>query len=319
MAQFSLSLVFILILCFIHAGVSVPIDSVIDDLGELAKLSPFAELASFDELDSLDDLAFINEPASLAKQAPLDEPAPFDEPTLLVEPIKPFIKNAVKNPTSLNSLNEATPSKTFSASWPRVSTSDYISVANNRIVPKIIGPLKQFTLSAWVKDLRSKPTDSPMYWSYYTRDNKLAFYLQSHSGNYYVGLLNDDVTCPHPFTIYKEWHHIAVSWFSYSGSIAVYLDGERLACDKAVMKTGATIPAGYSHRMMLGVSQNASGVPVALCFTGDMAYVNMYSGGTWEENDIQKLMEHPTEHLGDILAWDQDKLTLHGAVTITEE
>jgi len=211
---------------------------------------------------------------------------------------------------------DTTNNQRFAVIFPGQNLSGYISnvAPSTNILPTILPSLKQFTLVAWIKD---ETPDDTTYMSYITQDNKAALYIQSYHqhDHYKITILNQHVKCQKPFHILEDWHHIALSWVSYGGAVAIYLDGKILNCDRADFNNGSTIPTGYGHRMQLGTGQDTAAGDT---FSGEMAYVNMFSWVMFDEEVIQRMMEGPTESTGDILAWDQDKLALNGGVTVRE-
>ncbi|XP_065058048.1 sushi, von Willebrand factor type A, EGF and pentraxin domain-containing protein 1-like [Rhopilema esculentum] len=177
--------------------------------------------------------------------------------------------------------------------------------------------LSQLTVAFWMRtsDLNSKGTPLSYANTHNGKIDDNAFVLTDYSS---FDLTINNVTANLGFSANDgEWHHIAVTWSSATGTWIAYKDGAELKRSTAAFQQGQVI--GKGGLFVVGEEQDEIGgsfTPTE-SFFGDMSQLNVWKR-VLSANEIYDLTMSCKHTAGDVLAWADFSEQSHGNIIKTE-
>ena len=108
-----------------------------------------------------------------------------------------------------------------------------------------------------------------------------------------------------------QWHHIAVTWESASGTWNAYKDGVKVRSSSTPFQSGEVIRGGGI--LVIGQEQDdlGGGFNTEENFIGDLSQLNLWDN-VLSENYIYNLAFTPEGDSGNVAAWSDFRQSLHG-------
>ncbi|XP_041843998.1 neuronal pentraxin-1 isoform X2 [Melanotaenia boesemani] len=166
------------------------------------------------------------------------------------------------------------------------------------------------TLCLWMKAGVGPGLGTPFSYSAPGQANELVLI---EWGNNPIELLIDDkaVTLPLSLTDGK-WHHVCVTWTTRDGHWEAYQDGVQRGSGTNLSPWHAIKPGGV---FILGQEQDTLGgrFDATQSYVGEMSDVHMWSH-VLSASDIYSLASCGSHLRGDVIAWSETEMELHGGV-----
>ncbi|KAM7420924.1 hypothetical protein PAMA_015231 [Pampus argenteus] len=133
-------------------------------------------------------------------------------------------------------------------------------------------------------------------------------------GNNPIELLIDDKSVPLPLSLSDgKWHHVCVTWTTRDGHWEAYQDGVQRGSGINLSPWHPIKPGGV---FIMGQEQDTLGgrFDATQSFVGEMADLHMWSH-VLSASDIYSLASCGSHLRGDVIAWSETEVELHGGVT----
>ncbi|XP_053182941.1 neuronal pentraxin-1 [Scomber japonicus] len=194
---------------------------------------------------------------------------------------------------------------TFQISFPMRTNYMY-----GRVKRTLLQEIFALTLCLWIKAGVGPGLGTPFSYSAPGQSNELVLI---EWGNNPMELLIDDkaVTLPLSLTDGK-WHHVCVTWSTRDGHWEAYQDGVQRGSGINLSPWHPIKPGGV---FVLGQEQDTLGgrFDATQSFVGEMSDVHMWSN-VLSASDIYSLASCGSHLRGDIIAWSETEVELHGGV-----
>ncbi|XP_028326685.1 neuronal pentraxin-2-like [Gouania willdenowi] len=182
---------------------------------------------------------------------------------------------------------------------------------HGRVRRTLLQEIFALTLCMWIKAGSAPGLGTPFSYSAPGQSNELVLI---EWGNNPLELLIDDKAVTLPLTLSDgKWHHICVTWSTRDGHWEAYQDGTQRGSGMNLSPWHPIKPGGV---FILGQEQDTLGgrFDAAQSFVGEMSEVNMWSH-VLSSSDIYSLSSCSSHLRGDLIAWSDTELELHGGLT----
>uniref|UniRef100_A0A3P8S9I4 Si:dkey-283b15.2 n=1 Tax=Amphiprion percula TaxID=161767 RepID=A0A3P8S9I4_AMPPE len=179
-----------------------------------------------------------------------------------------------------------------------------------RLKRTLLQEIFALTLCLWMKAGAGPGLGTPFSYSAPGQSNELVLI---EWGNNPLELLIDDQTVTLPLSLSDgKWHHICVSWSTRDGHWEAYQDGVQRGSGTNLAPWHPIRPGGV---FILGQEQDTLGgrFDATQSFVGEMSDLHMWSH-VLSAADIYDLASCGSHLRGDIIAWAESEVELHGGV-----
>ncbi|KAK5862205.1 hypothetical protein PBY51_017626 [Eleginops maclovinus] len=166
------------------------------------------------------------------------------------------------------------------------------------------------TLCLWIKAGAGETLGTPFSYSAPGQANEIVLI---EWGDNPMELLIDDKALTLPLSLGDgEWHHICVTWSTRDGQWEAYQDGEERGSG---LNLSPWHPIKAGGVFILGQEQDILGgrFDATQSFVGEMSDLHMWSH-VLPASDIYSLASCGSDLKGDIIAWSETEVELHGGV-----
>ncbi|KAG7237658.1 hypothetical protein INR49_032104 [Caranx melampygus] len=166
------------------------------------------------------------------------------------------------------------------------------------------------TLCLWMKSGVGPSLGTPFSYSAPGQANELVLI---EWGNNPLELLVDDKAVTLPLSVSDgKWHHVCVTWSTRDGQWEAYQDGVQRGSGINLSPWHPIKPGGV---FILGQEQDTLGgrFDATQSFVGEMSDVHMWSH-VLSASDINSLASCGSHLRGDVIAWSDTEVELHGGV-----
>ncbi|MBN3281022.1 NPTX1 protein, partial [Polyodon spathula] len=206
-----------------------------------------------------------------------------------------------------------------SASYKKVKSPDDFQIGfpmrtnymYGRVKRTLLQEIFAVTLCLWLKSTSSPGMGTPFSYSVPGQANELVLI---EWGNNPMELLVNDKAVTLPLSINDaKWHHVCVTWSTRDGLWESYQDGIKRGTGENLAAWHPIKPGGV---FILGQEQDTLGgrFDATQAFVGEMSNVNMWSH-VLTPNEIYNLATCGSHATGDVIAWTESSIELHGGVT----
>ncbi|XP_058503518.1 neuronal pentraxin-1 isoform X2 [Solea solea] len=209
----------------------------------------------------------------------------------------------------LNQLHLTGPSKknpdAFQLSFPMRTNYMY-----GRVKRPLLQEIFALTLCLWMKTGVGHSMGTPFSYSAPGQSNELVLI---EWGDNPLELLIDDKAVTLPLSVSDgKWHHVCVTWSTRDGHWEAYQDGVQRGSGSNLSPWRPIKPGGI---FILGQEQDTLGgrFDATQSFVGEMADLHMWSHVLSAE-DIYSLASCSSYLRGDVIAWSDTEVELHGGV-----
>ncbi|XP_040900492.1 neuronal pentraxin-1 [Toxotes jaculatrix] len=214
--------------------------------------------------------------------------------------------------TMLNQLHLAGSSRkkskspdAFQISFPMRTNYMY-----GRVKRTLLQEIFALTLCLWMKAGVGPGLGTPFSYSAPGQANELVLI---EWGNNPIELLVDDKAVTLPLSLSDgKWHHVCVTWSTRDGQWEAYQDGVQRGSGINLSPWHPIKPGGV---FILGQEQDTLGgrFDATQSFVGEMSDLHMWSH-VLSASDIYSLASCGSHLRGDVIAWSDTELELHGGV-----
>ncbi|XP_068426296.1 neuronal pentraxin-2 [Clinocottus analis] len=193
----------------------------------------------------------------------------------------------------------------FQISFPIRSNYMY-----GRVKKTLMQEIFALTLCLWIKAGVGPGLGTPFSYSAPGQANELVLI---EWGNNPMELLIDDKAVTLPLTLEDaKWHHVCVTWSTRDGQWEAYQDGVQRGSGINLSPWHPIKPGGV---FILGQEQDTLGgrFDATQSFVGEISDVHMWSH-VLTASDIYSLASCGSHLRGDVLAWSETEVELHGGV-----
>ncbi|XP_026173119.1 neuronal pentraxin-1 [Mastacembelus armatus] len=215
--------------------------------------------------------------------------------------------------TMLNQLHLAGSSRkisktpdAFQISFPMRTNYMY-----GRVKRTLLQEIFALTLCLWIKAGAGPSLGTPFSYSTPGQSNELVLI---EWGNNPIELLVDDKAAMLPLSLGDgKWHHVCVTWSTRDGQWEAYQDGVQKGSGRNLSPWHSIKPGGV---FILGQEQDTLGgrFDATQSFVGEMSDLHMWSH-VLSSSDIYGLASCSSHLTGDVIAWSDTEVELHGGVT----
>uniref|UniRef100_A0A3Q3J3I4 Pentraxin (PTX) domain-containing protein n=1 Tax=Monopterus albus TaxID=43700 RepID=A0A3Q3J3I4_MONAL len=194
---------------------------------------------------------------------------------------------------------------TFQISFPMKTNYMYGQVKRT-----LLQEIFALTLCLWMKTGVGPGLGTPFSYSAPGQANELVLI---EWGNNPIELLVDDKSVMLPLSLADgKWHHMCVTWSTRDGQWEAYQDGLQKGSGNNLSSWHSVKPGGV---FILGQEQDTLGgrFDATQSFVGEMSDLHMWSH-VLSANDIYSLASCSSHLRGDIIAWSDTEVELHGGV-----
>uniref|UniRef100_A0A3B4ADD8 Pentraxin (PTX) domain-containing protein n=1 Tax=Periophthalmus magnuspinnatus TaxID=409849 RepID=A0A3B4ADD8_9GOBI len=180
-----------------------------------------------------------------------------------------------------------------------------------RMKKTLLQEIFAFTLCLWIKPGMGPGLGTPFSYSAPGQSNEIVLI---EWGNNPIELLIDDKAVTLPLTLTDgRWHHVCVTWSTRDGHWEAYQDGVQRGSGVGLSSWHAIKPGGV---FILGQEQDTLGgrFDATQAFVGEMSEVHLWSH-VLTSSDIHSLSTCSSHLHGDVFAWTEGEVELHGGVT----
>ncbi|KAM4600692.1 uncharacterized protein ACJ7VT_020596 [Polymixia lowei] len=167
------------------------------------------------------------------------------------------------------------------------------------------------TLCLWIKGGVGPGLGTPFSYSVPGQANELVLI---EWGNNPMELLVDDKAVTLPLSLSDgKWHHVCVTWSTRDGQWEAYQDGVQRGSGENLSAWHPIKPGGV---FILGQEQDTLGgrFDATQSFVGEISDLQMWSH-VLTAGDIYSLASCSSHLSGDVIAWSETEVELHGGVT----
>ncbi|KAK7886056.1 hypothetical protein WMY93_025677 [Mugilogobius chulae] len=219
--------------------------------------------------------------------------------------------NANKLETMLNQLHLTGASRMKSPDAFLVSFPMRTNYMYGRVKKTLLQEIFAFTLCMWIKPGMGPGLGTPFSYSAPGQSNEIVLI---EWGNNPIELLIDDKSVTLPLTLTDgKWHHVCVTWSTRDGHWEAYQDGAKRGSGANLSSWHPIKPGGI---FILGQEQDTLGgrFDSTQSFVGEMSEVHLWSH-VLSSSDIHNLFSCGGHLQGDVFAWTEAEVELHGGVT----
>ncbi|XP_010883142.2 neuronal pentraxin-1 isoform X2 [Esox lucius] len=180
-----------------------------------------------------------------------------------------------------------------------------------KVTRTILHEIFALTLCLWIKGGVGPGLGTPFSYSVPGQANELVLI---EWGNNPMELLVDDQAVTLPLSISDgKWHHVCVTWSTRDGQWEAYQDGVKRGSGENLSAWHSIKPGGV---FILGQEQDTLGgrFDATQAFVGEISDLQMWSN-VLTAHDIYSLASCNSHLSGDVIAWSENVLELHGGVT----
>ncbi|XDV39727.1 hypothetical protein PO909_008920 [Leuciscus waleckii] len=180
-----------------------------------------------------------------------------------------------------------------------------------RVKRTLLHEIFSFTLCLWMKAGIMPGLGTPFSYSVPGQANELVLI---EWGNNPMELLIDDRAVTLPLSLSDgKWHHVCVTWSTRDGLWEAYQDGVKRGSGENLSPWHPIKPGGV---FILGQEQDTLGgrFDATQAFVGEISDVQMWSH-VLTPHDVYSLASCGGHMTGDIIAWSESVVELHGGVT----
>ncbi|XP_077062561.1 uncharacterized protein LOC143714938 [Siphateles boraxobius] len=180
-----------------------------------------------------------------------------------------------------------------------------------RVKRTLLHEIFSFTLCLWMKAGIGPGLGTPFSYSVPGQANELVLI---EWGNNPMELLVDDRAVALPLSLSDgKWHHVCVTWSTRDGLWEAYQDGVKRGSGENLSPWHPIKPGGV---FILGQEQDTLGgrFDATQAFVGEISDVQMWSH-VLTPHDVYSLASCGGHMTGDIIAWSESVVELHGGVT----
>uniref|UniRef100_A0A671PYV9 Neuronal pentraxin-1-like n=1 Tax=Sinocyclocheilus anshuiensis TaxID=1608454 RepID=A0A671PYV9_9TELE len=207
---------------------------------------------------------------------------------------------------SAGSRKNSRPTEAFQIGFPMRTNYMY-----GRVKRSLLHEIFSFTLCLWMKAGIGPGLGTPFSYSVPGQANELVLI---EWGNNPMELLVDDRAVTLPLSVNDgKWHHVCVTWSTRDGLWEAYQDGVKRGSGENLSPWHPIKPGGV---FILGQEQDTLGgrFDATQAFVGEISDVQMWSH-VLTPHDIYSLASCGGHMTGDIIAWAESVVELHGGVT----
>uniref|UniRef100_A0A8C1VMT4 Si:dkey-283b15.2 n=1 Tax=Cyprinus carpio TaxID=7962 RepID=A0A8C1VMT4_CYPCA len=204
------------------------------------------------------------------------------------------------------SRKKSRPTEAFQIGFPMRTNYMY-----GRVKRTLLHEIFSFTLCLWMKAGIGPGLGTPFSYSVPGQANELVLI---EWGNNPMELLVDDRAVSLPLSVSDgKWHHVCVTWSTRDGLWEAYQDGVKRGSGENLSPWHPIKPGGV---FILGQEQDTLGgrFDATQAFVGEISDVQMWSH-VLTPHDIYSLASCGGHMTGDIIAWAESEVELHGGVT----
>ncbi|KTG31633.1 hypothetical protein cypCar_00026507 [Cyprinus carpio] len=204
------------------------------------------------------------------------------------------------------SRKKSRPTEAFQISFPMRTNYMY-----GRVKRTLLHEIFSFTLCLWMKAGIGPGLGTPFSYSVPGQANELVLI---EWGNNPMELLVDDRAVSLPLSVSDgKWHHVCVTWSTRDGLWEAFQDGVKRGSGENLSPWHPIKPGGV---FILGQEQDTLGgrFDATQAFVGEISDVQMWSH-VLTPHDIYSLASCGGHMTGDIIAWAESEVELHGGVT----
>ncbi|XP_016342337.1 neuronal pentraxin-1 [Sinocyclocheilus anshuiensis] len=208
--------------------------------------------------------------------------------------------------TDTGSRKNSRPTEAFQIGFPMRTNYMY-----GRVKRSLLHEIFSFTLCLWMKAGIGPGLGTPFSYSVPGQANELVLI---EWGNNPMELLVDDRAVTLPLSVNDgKWHHVCVTWSTRDGLWEAYQDGVKRGSGENLSPWHPIKPGGV---FILGQEQDTLGgrFDATQAFVGEISDVQMWSH-VLTPHDIYSLASCGGHMTGDIIAWAESVVELHGGVT----
>uniref|UniRef100_A0A3B4TYC1 Neuronal pentraxin-1-like n=1 Tax=Seriola dumerili TaxID=41447 RepID=A0A3B4TYC1_SERDU len=179
-----------------------------------------------------------------------------------------------------------------------------------RVKRTLLQEIFALTLCLWMKAGAGPSLGTPFSYSAPGQANELVLI---EWGNNPIELLIDDKAVTLPLSVSDgKWHHVCVTWSTRDGQWEAYQDGVQRGSGINLSPWHPIKPGGV---FILGQEQDTLGgrFDATQSFVGEMSDVHMWSH-VLSASDIYNLASCSSHLRGDVIAWSDTEVELHGGV-----
>ncbi|XP_056237084.1 neuronal pentraxin-1 isoform X2 [Seriola aureovittata] len=179
-----------------------------------------------------------------------------------------------------------------------------------RVKRTLLQEIFALTLCLWMKAGVGPSLGTPFSYSAPGQANELVLI---EWGNNPIELLIDDKAVTLPLSVSDgKWHHVCVTWSTRDGQWEAYQDGVQRGSGINLSPWHPIKPGGV---FILGQEQDTLGgrFDATQSFVGEMSEVHMWSH-VLSASDIYSLASCSSHLRGDVIAWSDTEVELHGGV-----
>ncbi|XP_026140575.1 neuronal pentraxin-1-like [Carassius auratus] len=208
--------------------------------------------------------------------------------------------------TDTGSRRITRPTEAFQIGFPMRTNYMY-----GRVKHTLLHEIFSFTLCLWMKAGIDPGLGTPFSYSVPGQANELVLI---EWGNNPMELLVDDTAVSLALSVSDgKWHHVCVTWSARDGLWEAYQDGVKRGSGENLSPWHPIKPGGV---FILGQEQDTLGgrFDATQAFVGEISDVQMWSH-VLTPHDIYSLASCGGHMTGDIIAWAESEVELHGGVT----
>ncbi|RVE62894.1 hypothetical protein OJAV_G00160400 [Oryzias javanicus] len=181
---------------------------------------------------------------------------------------------------------------------------------HGRVKRTLLQEIFALTLCLWMKAGVGPGLGTPFSYSAPGQANELVLI---EWGNNPIELLIDDKAVTLPLSLSDgKWHHVCVTWTTRDGQWEAYQDGVQKGAGTNLSPWHAIKPGGV---FILGQEQDTLGgrFDATQSYVGEMSELHMWSR-VLSADDIYSLASCGSHLQGDVIAWSETEVELHGGV-----
>ncbi|KAF3692003.1 Neuronal pentraxin-2 [Channa argus] len=179
-----------------------------------------------------------------------------------------------------------------------------------RVKRTLLQEIFALTLCLWMKAGAGTSLGTPFSYSAPGQANEL---MLIEWGNNPIELLVNDKAVTLPLSLGDgKWHHVCVTWSTRDGQWEAYQDGVQRGSGINLSSWHPIKPGGV---FILGQEQDTLGgrFDATQSFVGEMSDLHMWSH-VLSATDIYSLASCGSHLIGDVIAWSDTEVELHGGV-----
>ncbi|MBN3299243.1 NPTX2 protein, partial [Amia calva] len=180
-----------------------------------------------------------------------------------------------------------------------------------RVKRTLLEEIFALTLCLWLKGGAGPGLGTPFSYSVPGQANEIVLI---EWGNNPMELLVNDKAVTLPLSLSdSKWHHVCVSWSTRDGQWEAFQDGVKRGAGENLASWHPIKPGGV---FILGQEQDTLGgrFDATQAFVGELAGVQLWSRAL-SAHEVYSLASCTSHMTGDVIAWTESAVELHGGVT----